>query len=105
MSADDTTSNALPVDLGRVSFAQLGGMELAIVSYPINAKPLGPAPDRLTAAEHDVLERILRGERNAAIAAARGTSVPTVKKQIGSLFRRFHVSSRTELVAIIGRGR
>lgn len=105
VSAEEATGNAPHVEPGRVWFARLGEVELAIVSYPIDAARLGPSPGRLPAAEHDVLERILRGEHNNVIAAARGTSIPTVKKQIGSLFRRFHVSSRAELVALIGRGR
>jgi DNA-binding NarL/FixJ family response regulator len=105
VGAEETTSNAPHVEPGRVSFARLGEVELAIVSYPIDAERLGPALGRLTDAEQDVLARILRGERNAAIAAARGTSVPTVKKQISSLLRRLRVSSRAEVAAIIGRGR
>jgi DNA-binding NarL/FixJ family response regulator len=85
----------------QVLFAQLGEVVLAIVSYTVEPARLESKPDKLTDAEQDMLTRVLRGERNAEIAAARRTSVSTVKKQICSLFRRLGVSSRAELAAQI----
>lgn len=90
---------------GGVSFIRLGEVELAVVSYPIDATRLGSLVGSLTDAEQDVLAHILRGEPASAIAAARGTSVPTVKKQISSLFRRLGVTSRSEIAALFGRER
>ena len=84
---------------GQISLTRLGDVELAIVGYAIDPAQLESRPGKLTDAEQDMLARILRGERNAEIAVARGTSVSTVKKQICSLFRRLGVSSRAELAA------
>ncbi|MEZ4393931.1 MAG: helix-turn-helix transcriptional regulator [Polyangiales bacterium] len=51
----------------------------------------------LSPAERDVAERAARGESNRAIARARGTSLQTVAKQLGGLFAKLRVGSRTEL--------
>ena len=96
------TENAPEVEPGRVSFIRLGEVELAVVSYPIDVARLGSLLGGLTDAEQDVLAHILSGESARAIAAARGTSVPTVKKQISSLFRRLGVTSRAEVAALFG---
>src|SRR5689334_2395003 len=87
------------IEPGQISFTRLGDVALAVVSHAIEPARLESRPGKLTDAEQDMLTRVLRGERNAEIAAARGTSVSTVKKQISSLFRRLGVSSRAELAA------
>ena len=96
--------DAREVEPGRVSFIRLGKVDLAVVSYPIDAARLGSLFGRLTDAEQDVLAHILNGAPTRAIAAARGTSVPTVKKQISSLFRRLGITSRAEIAAIFRGG-
>ena len=60
-------------------------------------------PSSLTAAERDVALRIVQGEGRAAIAAARGVSLPTVNKQMVSVFRKLNVRGRTELIAVLLR--
>ncbi len=55
----------------------------------------------LTEAEREVVERVLRGESNAAIAARRGVSLPTVAKQVSSAFAKLGVHSRAELLALL----
>ena len=57
----------------------------------------GP-PANLTAAERDVLVRVVRGESNAAIASARKTSVRTVANQVASLLRKTKATSRFDLI-------
>ena len=64
--------------------------------------PLDPS-GVLTDSERDVAMRAFAGESNAVIAAARGSSVSTVKNQLSSLFRKLGVSSRAELVALAHR--
>lgn len=58
------------------------------------ALPLSPA-------ERQVAALILDGQTNAAIAARRGVSRPTVAKQVASIFERLGVGSRAELVAAL----
>ncbi|MFO0570697.1 MAG: helix-turn-helix transcriptional regulator [Polyangiaceae bacterium] len=54
----------------------------------------------------EVLEGVLRGETNRAIAARRGTSVRTVDNQVAALLERFGAASRVELVRkVLGRRR
>lgn len=57
---------------------------------------------RLTRAEREVSELMLRGLTNAAIARARVTSPFTVANQLRAIYRKLGVSSRRELVARYG---
>jgi DNA-binding NarL/FixJ family response regulator len=64
-------------------------------------------PETLSAAERDVLERIIRGDTNAAIARARNSAVRTVANQVASLLKKTGAASRYELIqryAGMGRG-
>ena len=56
-----------------------------------------PAVD-LTPAEREVLELVVRGESNAAIARARNTSVRTIANQVAALLRKTGSASRFELI-------
>ena len=58
-----------------------------------------PAGLPLSKAERGVVELILDGCSNAAIAARRGVSSPTVAKQVSAVFAKLGVRSRAELVA------
>ncbi len=64
-----------------------------MLSVPAPASSRSP----LSEAELAVKEALLRGESNAEIAHARGTSVRTVANQVASLFRKLGVRSRAEL--------
>ncbi len=70
-----------------------------------------PAPARgssaldLTEREQEVLEGVVRGERNKEIAARLGLSEPTVKTHLASIFGKLSVESRAAAaVAAIERG-
>lgn len=70
-----------------------------------------PAPVRghgaldLTERELEVLEGVVRGERNKEIAARLGLSEPTVKTHLASIFGKLSVESRASAaVAAIERG-
>lgn len=62
-----------------------------------------PAPPPLSSVEQTLLRGLMCGLHNAEIAADRGTSRRTVANQLGSVFRKFGVSGRGELLAKISR--
>jgi DNA-binding NarL/FixJ family response regulator len=70
------------------------GRDIGILGVPF-VTPARAA--RLTVAEYDVVEHVLRGASNAAIAKARRTSTHTVANQLRAIFAKLHVESRTEL--------
>jgi DNA-binding NarL/FixJ family response regulator len=76
-----------------------GSDEYLVLSVPI------PVTGSLTAAEHDVFERILAGCSNAEIAHARGTSVRTVAVQVAAILRKSGAQSRSDLAAKRARGK
>src|SRR5262245_34236091 len=53
---------------------------------------------QLTDAERAVLAGVLHGDSNAEIARQRGTRPRTIANQVASLFRKFGVRSRLELI-------
>jgi DNA-binding NarL/FixJ family response regulator len=53
----------------------------------------------LTAAEREIETMMMAGWSNAAIAAARHSSLSTVANQVRSIFSKRGVSSRAELLA------
>ncbi len=57
----------------------------------------------LTPAERAILSALLRGLSNAEIARTRGTSRNTIVNQVGSIFRKLGVRSRSELQALGAR--
>jgi DNA-binding NarL/FixJ family response regulator len=71
--------------------------ELVVFSWDI-VEP----PSQLTAAEREVLVRLVRGESNQAIATARKTSVRTIANQVASLLRKTGATSRFDLIRRFG---
>jgi DNA-binding CsgD family transcriptional regulator len=55
----------------------------------------------LTIAERRVAKLVAEGLRNRDIAAVLGKSITTVKSQLGTIFSKLSVESRTQLVAIL----
>jgi len=78
----------------RVSELQVGGLELAVVSYPIAESELLV---RLSKAEREVALLASAGCPSREIAARRGTSERTVANQLASIFKKLGLSSRAEL--------
>jgi len=70
-----------------------------VLSFPLAAE----VPAKFTRAEREVIEGILAGLPNRAIAARRGVSPRTVANQIARLFAKLRVGSRLTL-AIAVRG-
>jgi DNA-binding CsgD family transcriptional regulator len=88
-----------PTGLDGVRFEAVGG-EMAVLSFPIEEHDSREgALVSLTNAEHEVVLAVERGESNAEIARARGTSTRTVANQLARVFRKLGVASRAELVA------
>lgn len=55
----------------------------------------------LTVAERKVAKLVADGFRNRDIAAALGKSVTTVKTQLGTVFSKLEIRSRTQLAAVL----
>ena len=85
-----------PFNLRAIRFEE-DGKEWVVFSYVTDSE--GTFPPTLSAAQRDVLARVLAGHSNAAIARARSTSPRTVANQVAELLRRFQLSSRRDLIA------
>lgn len=72
--------------------------QLLVLSFALAEIPL---PRVLTPAERSIVKRVIAGDSNAVIAAARGTAVRTVANQMAGIFRKLGVSSRAELVHVL----
>jgi DNA-binding NarL/FixJ family response regulator len=57
----------------------------------------------LTAAELEVGQALAQGYPNAAIAARRGTSVDTIKKQVQAIMIKLQAGNRVEVARILIR--
>jgi DNA-binding CsgD family transcriptional regulator len=86
-----------------------GGEVFALLDWPLERPATasgrlagGPVPPGAPA-QREVLDLLLRGFSNAEIARQRRRSERTVAHQVDSLFRRFHVGSRAELIALATR--
>lgn len=73
----------------------VAGEDLVVLSWSTEPAAM---PHGLSAAESEILARVVRGESNATIARARRTSVRTVANQVASLLRKTGASSRYELI-------
>jgi DNA-binding NarL/FixJ family response regulator len=58
----------------------------------------------LTEAQRAVLDAVVRGESNRAIARARGVSERTIANQVATLLRKLGATSRYELMSRFGGG-
>lgn len=76
------------------SFLGAGGSRYLMFEMPLSTLT---AP--LTNAERELVERLLHGDTQRAMADHRGVSVRTVANQMSRLFEKLDVASRTELVA------
>ena len=70
------------------------------VDFPTPDEESPPRVIRLTPRQKDVLQWILKGCTNHAIATALGISAETVKLHVSAIFRAYGVHSRTQLVLL-----
>jgi DNA-binding CsgD family transcriptional regulator len=91
----------LPPSGLEVEVLDLDGDEIAVLHFPV-----APGGDLagLSGAEGEVAIAIVSGMSNEEIAKMRGTSAPTVAKQVASIFEKLGVGSRRELVARVRDG-
>lgn len=73
------------------------------VAWPTPVDDTPPRTIRLTPRQKDVLQWILKGCTNHAIASALGISAETVKLHVSAIFRAYGVHSRTQLVLLCSR--
>jgi len=73
------------------------------VDWPTPEEESPPRVIRLTPRQKDVLQWILKGCTNHAIASALGISAETVKLHVSAIFRAYGVHSRTQLVLLCSR--
>ena len=76
---------------------------LVLLSVPAEALLDPSAASRLTAAERAVVELVLEGLSNAAVARKRRVSARTIAKQLASAYQKLGVGSRRELRARFSR--
>ena len=97
-SSPSTSPSTLPFPFDlRAARLQAKGKEWAVLSFAAGSNRA--KADALTPAERAVLEGLLAGQSNAAIARARGTSIRTVANQVAALMRKLGLDSRRELIA------
>lgn len=90
----------LPLGLRGAHFVGSDGRRYAVLCFSHR----GRLSKALTDAEHEVAMMLLAGFSNEAIARARRVKRATVATQVRSVFARFGVSSRAELVARLADG-
>jgi NarL family two-component system response regulator LiaR len=94
--------NVAPTELARAVRAAHAGEALldplvaARLVEAIAQPPGEPAPDRLTAREHEVLALIARGFSNKRIARELGIAEKTVKTHVGHVLAKLGVADRTQ---------
>jgi len=80
----------------RESLGEIDGVPHLVISFERSRPHM---PTRLTPAEASIAYLLLAGATNADLAYARNRSIPTVVKQVSSLFRKLGVQGRGELAA------
>jgi DNA-binding CsgD family transcriptional regulator len=92
----------------RVIRFRIGGDEFALLSFANDehhacslrdgeGRPRQDARLNLTAAERLIVELVVSGLSNRAIAERRGTSVSTIANQLASIYKKLGLASRAEL--------
>ena len=80
--------------------------EYAVLVVPAaSGERAGESRASLGAAEREVVDLVLAGLPNDAIAARRGTSARTVANQLQSIYRKLGVASRFERATALGRSK
>jgi DNA-binding NarL/FixJ family response regulator len=85
----------------RSTRVEVEGREIVVLSHPLPslAEATPDALEGLSGAEGAVAALLLAGCSYSEIAATRGTSLGTVKKQIQAIYRKLGIGTRSELAA------
>jgi|SRR5689334_22950594 DNA-binding NarL/FixJ family response regulator len=78
----------------RIAHFRAGASELVVASFALPAAP----KTRLSETERVLLAGILRGKSEPELARERARSLPTVRHQVESIYRKLGVHSRAELL-------
>lgn len=96
------------IERRRAAMALLATIGARMSAEPDDAdappQPAVPTLEDLDERERPVVELLLRGYRNQAIARELYLSVRTVEMRLTGVYRRFEVSSRGELIALLRAG-
>ena len=82
--------------VGVLRFSSVHGRQHHVIGVMGTAKG-----SRLTSAEFDIARRIIAGDSDVRIAAARSVSSATVRNQIASIYDKLAVHSKVELIAAL----
>lgn len=85
-----------------ISPLEVAGEQLVVVGYPLK-RPSGFAA--LTAAELEVAEGVIQGLTPRQLARQRAVSERTVSNQLAHIYKKLGVSSKHELLALVGGSR
>lgn len=83
----------------RASRLQFGREELFVLSLPVGLPT--ELSNLLSPSEAQVVEQVLEGLSNTAIADARNRHPRTVANQLASAYRKLGVGSRSELIGLV----
>ena len=82
--------------VGVLRFSSVHGRQHHVIGVMGTAKG-----SRLTSAEFDIARRIIAGDSDVRIAAARSVSSATVRNQIASIYDKLAVHSKVELIVAL----
>ncbi len=83
----------------RIAHVRTRGETFVVLSYPLEPKRNRVPLAKLTAAERQVVDRVIEGRTRGDIARGRGSSARTVSKLLERAYRKLGVRSRGELAA------
>jgi DNA-binding CsgD family transcriptional regulator len=81
---------------------RVAGEQLLVVGYPLKRPARFAA---LTAAELEVAEGVIQGLSPRQLSRSRGVSERTVSNQLAHIYKKLGVSSKHELLALVGGSR
>jgi DNA-binding CsgD family transcriptional regulator len=84
-----------------ISRYAIGGVSFIVLSAQAAVKPAWVT--RLTPAEQAVLSLVAKGMSNSQMAAARGSGIPTIAKQVAALKRKTGCAERHALARLARR--
>ena len=100
-------STAVPVMLNALRLVLAGGMYIPPDLLRTHDEPAATKPAQsvieLTSRQLDVLNLVLEGKTNKAIATELKLSEATVKAHISAVFKTLHVSNRTQVALAVER--
>jgi DNA-binding CsgD family transcriptional regulator len=98
---DEMGKRTEPLELSTTELDTLRGAKRLLVDAVTQSIRLQGELVRLTKREHEVLLRVLHGQRTKALASETGMTEKTAKHHIRHIFDKFRVGTRAELSALL----